>query len=195
MKLRIEHIIIAILIAILLFFMKCGRDGSGDSTITNTVEKIITEIDSTKDSEIKNREPEKIKIIEYRDRIVKVKDTADLPENERSLVKEVNRYQDTTILENARIYSDIISEGRILEKNMKVEIDHKETTTTTTITKNASGLFISPGLGYSPIFGIEALELNLMYISKNDMGVSAGIYYNPMSSHTGFKLTLHKRIW
>jgi len=194
MKLKIEYIIIAVL-AILLFFKGCGRDGSGDSTVTNTVEKVTTQIDSTKDSEIKNREPEKIKIIEYRDRIVYVKDTADLPENERSLVKEVNRYQDTTILDNARIYSDIITDGRILEKSIKAEIDHKEITTTTTIVKNASGVFISPGLGYSPIFGIESLELNFTYISKNDMGISAGAYYNPMSNHTGFKLTLHKRIW
>jgi len=189
--LKIEHIIIAIL-AILLFFKGCGRDGSGDTTITKTVEKVTTQIDSSRDSGIKNREPEKIKIIEYRDRIIRV-DEKDLPIDERKKVKEVNRYQDTTILENARIFSDIISKGRILEKNIIAEIDHKEITTT--IIKNASGLFISPGLGYSPIFGIEALELNLTYISKNDLGISAGVYYNPMSNHTGFKITLHKRIW
>ena len=191
--LKIEHIIIAIL-AILLFFKGCGRDGSGDTTITKTVEKVTTQIDSSRDSGIKNREPEKIKIIEYRDRIIRV-DEKDLPIDERKKVKEVNRYQDTTILENARIFSDIISEGRILETNIKAEIDHKEITTTTTITKNASGLFISPGIGYSPIYGIEALELNFTYISKNDLGISAGAYYNPMSNHTGFKITLHKRIW
>jgi hypothetical protein len=188
-KLKIEYIIIAIL-AILLFFKGCGRDGSGETTISNTVEKTTTQIDSSRDSGIKNREPEKIKIIEYRDSIIRVKDT-----DQRKDVKEVNRYQDTLIVENARIYSDIISEGRVLEKNIKAEIDHKEITTTTTIVKNASGVFISPGLGYSPVYGIEALELNLMYISKNDMGISAGVYYNPNSNHTGFKLTIHKRIW
>lgn len=189
---NIGYIIIAIL-AILLFFKGCGQDGPGDTTISNTVEKTTTQTESKRDPEIKNREPEKIKIIEYRDRIVKVKDERNLPREERSLVKEANRYQDTTILDNARIFSDIISEGRVLEKNIIAEIDHKEITTT--ITKNASGLFISPGLGYSPIFGIEALELNLTYISKNDLGISAGAYYNPMSNHTGFKITLHKRIW
>jgi len=189
---NIGYIIIAIL-AILLFFKGCGQNGSGDTTISNTVEKTTTQTESKRDPEIKNREPEKIKIIEYRDRIVKVKDERNLPREERSQVKEANRYQDTTILDNARIFSDIISEGRVLEKNIIAEIDHKEITTT--ITKNASGLFISPGLGYSPIFGIEALELNLTYISKNDLGISAGAYYNPMSNHTGFKITLHKRIW
>ncbi len=189
---NIGYIIIAIL-AILLFFKGCGQDGSGDTTISNTVEKTTTQTESKRDPEIKNREPEKIKIIEYRDRIVKVKDERNLPREERSQVKEANRYQDTTILDNARIFSDIISEGRVLEKNIIAEIDHKEITTT--ITKNASGLFISPGLGYSPIFGIEALELNLTYISKNDLGISAGAYYNPMSNHIGFKITLHKRIW
>jgi hypothetical protein len=189
---NIGYIIIAIL-AILLFFKGCGQNGSGDTTISNTVEKTTTQTESKRDPEIKNREPEKIKIIEYRDRIVKVKDERNLPREERSQVKEANRYQDTTILDNARIFSDIISEGRVLEKNIIAEIDHKEITTT--ITKNASGLFISPGLGYSPIFGIEALELNLTYISKNDLGISAGAYYNPMNNHTGFKITLHKRIW
>ena len=189
---NIGYIIIAIL-AILLFFKGCGQNGSGDTTISNTVEKTTTQIDSSRDLKIKNRAPEKIKIIEYRDRIVKVKDERNLPREERSQVKEANRYQDTTILDNARIFSDIISEGRVLEKNIIAEIDHKEITTT--ITKNASGLFISPGLGYSSIFGIEALELNLTYISKNDLGISAGAYYNPMSNHTGFKITLHKRIW
>jgi len=189
---NIGYIIIAIL-AILLFFKGCGQNGSGDTTISNTVEKTTTQTESKRDPEIKNREPEKIKIIEYRDRIVKVKDERNLPREERSQVKEANRYQDTTILDNARIFSDIISEGRVLEKNIIAEIDHKEITTT--ITKNASGLFISPGLGYSPIFGIEALELNLTYISKNNLGISAGVYYTPMSNHTGFKITLHKRIW
>ncbi|MBK5192982.1 MAG: hypothetical protein JJE07_07180 [Flavobacteriaceae bacterium] len=189
---NIGYIIIAIL-AILLFFKGCGKNGSGDTTISNRVEKTTTRIDSSQDFKIKNRTPEKIKIIEYRDRIVKVKDERNLPREERSQVKEVNLYQDTTILDNARIFSYIISEGRVLKKNIIAEIDHKEITTT--ITKNASGLFISPGLGYSPIFGIEALELNLTYISKNDLGISAGAYYNPMSNHTGFKITLHKRIW
>ncbi len=194
MKLKIEHIIIAIL-AILLFFKGCGLDGSGDTTISNRIEKITTQIDSSVDLKIKNRAPEKINVIEYPDRIVRIKDVKDLPPDERNLVKEVNRYQDTTILDNARIYSDIISEGRILEKNIKVEIDHKEITETITTIKNASGLFISPGLGYSPIYGLESLELNLMYIRKNDLGISAGAYYNPMSNHAGFKLTFHKKIW
>lgn len=192
--LKLEHIIIAIL-AIILFFKGCGRDGSGDTTISNRVEKITTQIDSTSDSKIKNREPEKIKIIEYPDHIVRVKEKKNLPIEERSQVKEVNRYQDTTILDNARIYSDIISEGRILEKNIIAEIDHIEIITTTTTIKNASGLFISPGLDYSPIYGIEGLELNFTYISKNDIGISAGAFYSTMSNHTGFKLTLHKRIW
>jgi hypothetical protein len=192
--LKLEHIIIAIL-AIILFFKGCGRDGSGDTTISNRVEKITTQTDSAKDSKIKNREPEKIKIIEYTDHIVRVKEEKDLPMVERSRVKQVNRYQDTTILDNARIYSDIISEGRILEKNIIAEIDNKEVIVTTTTIKNASGLFISSGLGYSPIYGIEALELDFTYISKNDLGISAGAYYNPMSNHAGFKLTLHKRIW
>lgn len=192
--LKLEHIIIAIL-AIILFFKGCGRDGSGDSTISNRVEKITTQIDSTRDSKIKNREPEKIKIIEYPDHIVRVKKERDLPIVERNRVKQVNQYQDTTILDNARIYSDIISEGRILEKNIIAKIDHKVITVTTTTIKNASGLFISPGIDYSPIYGIEGLELNFTYISKNDIGISAGAFYSTMSNHTGFKLTLHKRIW
>ena len=197
-KIKIEHIIIAVL-AIMLLFKSCGNPCPEDKpTVETTTEtKTITSVDSSSNIDIKNRTPEKIKIIEEPKQIRKISDQTVLSEKEKTQIKEVYHYLDTTHLKDARIVSDIISEGRILQNNIRAEIDHKETTITTkeTTVKNASGLFLSPGIGYSPLYGIETVEANLTYINKNSFGLSAGIYYNTIQKSTGFKITLHKKIF
>ena len=203
-KITVEWIIIAVL-AVLLLLKSCGS-GSGQDCPpakieTTTEEKTITTVDSAANSGIKNREPEKIPVIETSTEVKRVK-KGDLNEQDRNKVKLVNRYLDTTRLRGAVIFSEILSEGRVLEHNQKVEIDHKETiiTRTETFVEQAGGFFISPGLDYSPLGGLEAVETSLTFI-KGNFGGSLGPYYNfrripqgPVAGSLGLKVKIHIKL-
>ena len=179
-KFTIEHIIIVVLAA-MLFLKSCGKenDCTPVATVTTVEEKTVTTVDSSGNSGIKNKQPEKLQVIETSDKIRKVENPKDLSEEEKKEVKTVSRYLETTNLPGAVIVSEIISEGRILEHNVKATVDHTEKTTTTTetIVKQPGGLFLSPGFDYSPLGGIEAAETTLTYI-KGNLGASVGPYYN-----------------
>ena len=195
-KISIEHIIIAILV-FLLFFNGCN----GESTVVatsekETIEKTVVTVDSASNNQIKNQVPEKVNVIETPQKVVTVDDVNELSEQDRKKVKQVNRYLDTTYLEGAVIFSDILAEGRILKKDIIAEIEHKETVTsiTNTIIKQPGGLFISPGINYSPIFGIEAVETSLTVI-KGNWGISAGGYYSFRNYSPGIKIKIHKKLF
>lgn len=205
MKFRIttEHFIIVIL-AVLLCLESCG--GENDcipvKEETKVEEKIVTTIDSGSNPEIKDQDPEKINVIETPEKVERVEKVEDLPTEDQEKVKQVNRYLDTVHLEGAIIFSEILSDGRILENNIKAEIQHKETTITTTKTfiERPGGLFVSPGMDYSPLGGIEAVEASLTYI-KGNWGASAGAYYNfrrvpgaYIPGSLGIKLKIHIKL-
>lgn len=198
LKFKIEHFIILVLVALLLLD-SCGNKAGKPTTEKKTTieEEIITKEDSSRNTEIKNIEPEKINVIERGDSIQRVADPKRLSQEDQQKIKQVNRYQDTTYFEGSRIFSDILSEGRILEKNIVVEVDHLRTTITneTTITKEISGLFFSPAVSYSPSSGVETIEANFNYIHKGSFGIGAGAYYNTITNHSGIKITIHKKIW
>lgn len=177
MKIRTSYIIIVFLVFLLIL-----ENGTNDciqaGTVTTVEEKTITSIDTSSNTEIKDTTPEKVPVIETRDQVREV-DPDTIPENKKHQVKTANRYQDTTYFKNATVYSDILAEGRILRKDLRAEVYHKEITSTTTKTfiKQPGGLFISPGLDYSPVNGLEALETSLTYIRGN-YGLSVGGYWN-----------------
>ncbi len=177
-KITVEWIIIAVL-AILLLLKSCGSEATCPPATVETriEERIVTTVDSSVNAEIKNQQPEKIPVIETPTKIKRI--VGKVQENDRDKVKMINRYLDTTHLEGAVIFSEILSEGRILEQNFKAEIEHTEKTITTTktIIKQPGGLFLSPGFDYSPAGGVEAVESSLTYI-KGNWGASAGAYYN-----------------
>lgn len=179
-RITIEHFIIVIL-AVLLCLESCERepDCIPDKVETLTEEKTVTKTTSGTNPEIKDQEPEVIDVIETPEKVERVKNAGDLPPEDREKVKQVNRYLDTIQLEGATIFSEILAEGRILENNIKAEIQHKETTITTTETaiERPGGLFFSPGVNYSALGGVKAVEGSITYI-KGNWGASAGAYYN-----------------
>ncbi len=203
-KITIEHFVIVAL-AIALLFRSCGGNDCAPvaGTVETTVEeKTVTTIDSATNTGIKDQAPEKLNVIETPEKIERVENVANLPEAEKKKVKPVNRYLDTTKLKGAVIFSEILSEGRILETNFTAAIDHKETTITTekTFIKQPGGLFISPGFDYSPVFGVEAAETSLTYI-KGNWGASLGGYYNfrriqnvPNPGSLGIKFKIHIKL-
>lgn len=200
-KITIEHFIIAIL-AILLILKGCNSedDCTTVATATTVENKVITKKDTASVPGIKNRQPEKVNIVETPSSVQVVKNTKDHPENERGHIKQVYRYQDTTRFPGSIIFSDILTEGRILDLKFATEIDHTEKTITTKeiLIKNYGGLFISPGINYSPISGLDGMETSLTYI-KGSFGLSAGGYYNfkrftQGPGSLGFQLKLHIKL-
>lgn len=200
-QIKIEYIIIAVL-AILLFLK--GSSNNGDCVTvakeTTVKEKTITTVDKVS-IPVTDRSPEKVSFIETQGKIDLIKNTGSLSESARETLKQANRYLDTTRLKNALIYSDILSEGRILKFDMTAAIDHKETTITTkeTLAKNVAGLFISPGFDYSPVYGVESVETSLMFI-KGHFGASLGSYYrfnkpqDPYPGSFGAKIKIHIKL-
>ena len=179
-KITIEHLIIAVLV-ILLLLKSCGSndDCNRTATVTTVEETVTTKRDSTSIPGINNRKPETVNVIETPTSIRRVKDIKDLPEEDRALVKPAHRYQDTTRLDGAVIFSDLLIEGRILDFNWIAEIDHTVITLTHTETavKNAGGVIISPGINYSSVIGVIGLDTSITYI-KVSFVASAGGYYN-----------------
>ncbi len=199
-KITIEHIIITVLV-ILLLLKSCGSndDCNRTATVTTVEETVTTKRDSTSIPGINNRLPEIVNVIETPTSVRRITDVKDLPQEQRVLVKPAHRYQDTTKLDGAVIFSDLLIEGRILDFNWIAEIDHpvKTITHTETVVKNAGGVFISPGINYSPVFGVNGLETSITYI-KGSFGASAGGYYhfgfNQDPGTIGFQLKLHIKL-
>ncbi|MDT0689381.1 hypothetical protein RM549_06260 [Salegentibacter sp. F188] len=178
-KIKTEHFIIAFLV-VLLLLDGCQGEKKPDTVIeTKITEKIITEVDSSSNSAIKDRKPEKVSVIENRDHVEVVPEPEKLSPEEKEKVKPAFRYQDTTHFDNATIYSDILSEGRILKLDLKTSIDHLERTIETTkqTTRQAGGFFVSPAISYTPMFGIEDISGGLTYI-KGNFGATVSGYYN-----------------
>jgi len=194
-SIKTEHFIIAILLVIIMVD-GCEHSQPSKPVIEKTTtEKIITKKDSSSNAEIKNREPEKVNVIEGKDKIEVIQDPGKLTASEKEKVKPVNRYRDTLKLKDATIFSEILSEGRVLEFNLQTSIDHLERTIETKekTTKQAGGLFLSPAVAYSPIFGVESIEANLNYI-KGNWGAGIGGYLN-FRTGPGIKLTIHKKLF
>ena len=179
-KITVERVLILFLLVILAL-RSCTGSATGNCDPTPAEVEIkretITTIDSISNTTVKDQEPEKIPIIETPDRIERVEDPLKLPAKKRREVKEVYRYLDTTRLNGAIIFSEILSEGRILETNLVAEVDHQETTLTKTVIVKPGGFYISPGLDYSPLGGLEAVETTITYL-KGNFGGSIGPYYN-----------------
>lgn len=198
-KFKFEHIIILVL-AVILILDSCNGENpeASFSAEKTTIEKeIITTRDSSSNSGIKNQIPEEIKIIEREDKVERVKDSNKIFIEDQDKLKTAYRYQDTTHFPGSRVVSEIISEGRILENNLVVEVDHLQTMVTTekTIVREISGFFFSPAMSYAPRAGIESVEANITYINKGDFGISAGGYYNTITNQSGIKISIHKKIW
>ncbi len=201
LKITIEHFIIAIL-AILLLLEGCNSESDCTTVATaTTVEtKVVTKKDTASIPGIKNRQPEKVNVIETPTSVQIVKNKRDLSENGLGNIKQVYRYQDTTRFPGSVIFSEILTDGRILDFKLATEIDHTETTITTkeTQVKKAGGIFISPGINYSPISGLDGIETSLTFI-KGSFGLSAGGYYNfrrfnQAPGSLGFQIKLHIKL-
>lgn len=193
-KLKIEHFVIVVLV-IILCLETCQRSDDDVEIATKFTEEKITKRDSVTNNNIKNRKPEMVQVIETPEKVEIIKDPQKLTREEKSLVKNVNRYVDTTRISEGYVISDILSEGRILKLDLKTSIDHLKQTIETTkqTTKQAGGLFLSPSLEYLPVFGLSSAGVGFTYI-KGGLGIGLGAFYGFRSNEIGFRITVHKKI-
>lgn len=170
-----RYITIAVVLFIAYIFIVPGSKKTIPVTTTvETVETVISSVDSVRNDSISNVIPEPIGIIERDDGLDIV--AAPMPGVETN-VKPAYRYRDTTYFQDATIFSEYISEGKIYQTRQKAEVRHKNTvrTVTKTIIKQPGGFYLSPGFDFSPIRGFTKFEVGLTFL-KGGFGASAGPY-------------------
>jgi len=177
----------------LLFFQQKGERSTVKETQTESI-KTVRESATNFDLHLPELQPAVI----YRDRIVEVESRKDVAPIDLDKLKVLNRYKDTARLENATVYSEILTDGKIYKNTITADIQVK--TITKTIEKETvrfpSALYVSPEVNFSP--GLDFLQsagASLNYINKTDFGVGIGINYNFNSQSMVYGLRLHKKLF
>ncbi|WP_044398801.1 hypothetical protein [Lacinutrix sp. Hel_I_90] len=163
---------------------------------TKTVD-IKKEIKEAINNHLQLQKPEVQRTIIYQDRVLPItKETIVEPED-HDKIKNLNKYKDTTQLENGKIYSEILSDGTVYSNKIIAEMDVKTITKTkeTKITKYGSGLFFSPSIQVNPVSGIQSFGASINYIYKGDFGIGAGAFLNTQAQSLNYSITLHKKIF
>ena len=180
-------------IVYLLFFQQKGER----STVTETQSETVDNVRESATG-FNLQLPELQPAIIYRDRIVEVEGRQDVAPIDLDKLKVLNRYKDTARLENATVYSEILTDGTVYSNKITADIQVK--TITKTIEKEtvrfSSALYISPEINF--MLGVNFLQsagASLNYINKTDFGVGLGINYNFNSQSMVYGLRLHKKLF
>lgn len=196
LKLKITpilYVIIAVLIYLLLTDSCCSDIVVSNKTTIET--ETVKEIDSSSNQEIKNQVPEQISVVEHKDSIEIIPEE-NVHKQDPEKVKQVYRYRDTTQFKNALVFSDILSEGRILKLDLTTSIDHLRTTITNTKTviRSTGTFYVQPKMQYTPGL-VSQVGTSILFI-KGNLGASAGINYSfinpitPISFEVGVLIKL-----
>ena len=163
-------------------------------TTTIDIKKVVEEAINNK---LQLQQPIQQPTIIYKDRVVPVYKDTPIPKGDDDLVKNLNKYQDTTHLDNAKIYSEMLSDGTVYQNKVTAEVDVKTITNTIEkkIVKYGSGFYLSPGVNLSPIRGIESVEASINYINKGDFGFGVGAQYNLITKDISYGIKVHKKIF
>lgn len=189
--------IIALLLYVLYTLFLVPENEKKTINKTQTIE-VETVTENGSNNQLQLQRPKVQPAIIYKDRIVPVYHNTILSKTDLEKVKNLNKYQDTTHLENATIFSEILSDGKVYQNAIKAEIQVK--TITNTIEKEtikyASSLFLSPEINFNPQASfLDNVGIYVDYINKGDFGAGIGASYH-LDTHTvslGFKL--HKRLF
>tara|TARA_R110002111_G_scaffold99321_2_gene153632 strand:+ start:64 stop:693 length:630 start_codon:yes stop_codon:yes gene_type:complete len=194
-----------IIIALLLF-------GAYHFLLNPTAEKTTIKETQTIDIEhiietaintaLANQKPEtQTVIIRENGTVQSVKDISEVPPEDIDKVAQLNKYKDTTSIDNAKfkgkIFSEILSDGTVYSNKITTDFEAKTITNTieTETVIYGSGLFISPGINYNTLNGIESVEASLNYINKMDFGVGVGAQYNLQSNTMSYGIKVHKKLF
>lgn len=214
MKLDFKNVtigVMAVVIAILLLFRGCGNNEKAPATQKETTTTTIdykTKYDSAV-SVLMHQKPEKVPFYVYRDRITPASPETypgdgldwmvdgEAQDGEEFGFQFLNVYKDTLNLDNATVFSEITSDGKIYEN--KAVVETKEKTITTTKFKetivNGSGLFLSGGAGVNTGLGVDNVNVGLDYIWDNNFGVGIQAQHNFTTEKPSFGVRVMKKIF
>ena len=186
MKSNAIYIVVGLVI---MFFIMRACEGE-PKVITKTETKIEWKTDTVTVKEIVKQEKpvyvERIKTFKGKDSII----YKDKP-SETTIT--ANEFKTKLESNNATADLNIISTGEVLDVRGTITYPEKETTTTITKTRDASGLFI---YGSAPITSkITSPELGLLYQFKNKMFISTSVQYNNITNNVDAKVGIGIKIW
>ncbi len=178
-RLNLSQILLGIVILFLAYNQFFGGPRETIETKETTTVDIEKKIDSAVNSALANHIPVQQPTIIYRDKVVPIFQNTPIPEADRDKVKNLNKYQDTTILEDGKIYSEILSDGIVYQNKVKAEMNIKTITKTkeTTRTIHASGLYVMPEVHVNKLRDVNSVGTSLLYIHKSDIGIGIGANY------------------
>ncbi|WP_299124192.1 hypothetical protein [uncultured Tenacibaculum sp.] len=178
MKDLIKYILFVLIVFILGFNLNtCVKQESRTTEKTTITKEVKQRKDSISHDTIIHRK----EFVVY-DTIKKViLEYVKKPRKESEVLKKVVKSKDTFNLSNAKVYSTIFSEGKVLKHNLKVITNDSiitkliEREIFTEKTKNTLFLNVSPLLSFnSSLIGAEA---SVDYTIKNKFRIGAGVGY------------------
>lgn len=187
MKIIKKYWVIGVAIfAVIIFVKACEQE---PKVITDTKIVYRTKTDTIKETVIKEVPKkvyvERIKTIKGSDSIVYVK----VP-GEKSI--EANQYDAELKANNATAKLKITTTGQLLDVTGTIDWKEKETTTTTTIVKPKSGLFIYGQTSASPLLEISSIGLDYQLRNTVIVGTSFSLDHvskqNYVNVKVGFRL-------
>ena len=179
--------LVALLVVLFALLKQCEGE---PKVVTNTVTKIVTKHDTINEVIIKEV-PKTVYVNKYIDKQgEKVIVYVDKP-NDSTIT--ANQYTTTLKSNKATAKIDITTTGELLDVSGVITYPEKETTTTITKTRDASGLYL---FGAAPI-NSQALtpEIGVLYQFKNKMFVSTSVQYNNFTNNVDAKIGIGVKIW
>ncbi|WP_272151877.1 hypothetical protein [Tenacibaculum aiptasiae] len=173
-----KHILRTVIIFLFLINIKNCFNTEVKTTEKTTITKEVKQRkDSISHDSIINR-----KVITIYDTIRKtITKNVNQPLKKNEILKEVVESKDTFNLSNAKVFSTILAEGKVLKHDLKVITNDSiitkliERETFTENTKNTLFLNVSPLLSFnSSLIGAEA---SIDYTIKNKFRIGAGVGY------------------
>lgn len=188
-------IIALLLFGIYHFLLKQEREVITEKE-TTTVD-IKKEIEEAINNQLQLQQPTQQPTIIYKDRVVPIYKNTEVKKEDLNKVKNLNKYQDTTQLENAKIYSEILSDGTVYSNKVTAEIDVKTITKTfeKKIVKYGSGIYISPSTYINPKTFDYNFGISLDYINKGDFGAGIGIQYSTSDNGIYYGINIKKKLF
>jgi hypothetical protein len=177
---NIKDVAIVLLVLFLLFQKAIFPEKEVVTETKTTTIDIKKEIEEAVNNRMQLQQPTQQPTIIYQDRVVPVYRDTPIPKGDEDKVKNLNKYTDTTKLDNAKIYSEILTDGTIYQNKVTAEVDVKTITNTIEkkIVKYGSGIYVMPEVRVNQVNFIESAGASIMYIHKGDIGFGVGADYN-----------------
>jgi len=201
MKITLERVLLIVLALVIAYLLL--RDCKGQQSVekeTSTTETV--DIKKTIDEAVNNalaKQPAQTRpyIIYPDNHVEEVKNINDVKESDLSNVKELQVYRDTTLLDNATVYTEIAADGKVYLHKVKAEVNEKTVTKTITekTTVNGSGFYVTGGAYLNDGMKLNTVSAGIDYIYKNDVGIGAGVIYDTSKKEVYYGVKISKKIF